>query len=203
MILLASLLSGAVVAATPATPLPWFTVEDYPLKAFRREWQGVTTFAVLVGPDGRPANCTVTRSSGYESLDKEACYIARNRARFTPAQGPDGQRAYGVYRSQVVWARPDRNPDLQRDPGPDLEVNLSQLPAGVTGPAAVKVAYFVDERGNASACTPLAESAAQPKVLLELGCQQVLSRLAHQPASAKNGPVATVNTAAVKFSAPK
>jgi TonB family protein len=200
MILLASLLSGAVVAATPATPLPWFTVDDYPMKAFRREWQGVTTFTVLVGPDGKPADCTVNQSSGYESLDKEACFIARNRARFTPAQGPDGQRAYGVYRSQVVWARPDRE-RIQRELGPDLEVNLSQLPAGVTGPAAVKFAYFVDERGNASACTPLAESASQPKVLIELGCQQVLSQLRHMPATAKGGSVAAVNTAAVKFTA--
>ena len=203
MIPLIPLLSGAVVAATPATPLPWFTVDDYPMKAFRREWQGVTTFAVLVGPDGKPANCTVTQSSGYESLDREACYIARNRARFTPAHGPDGQSAYGVYRSQVNWARPDRNPNLQRDPGPDLEVNLSQLPAGLTSPAAVKVAYFVDERGNASSCTPLAESAAQPKLLIDLGCQQVLTKLAHQPASAESGAVGAVNTAAVKFTADK
>lgn len=202
MILLASLLSGAVVAATPATPLPWFTIDDYPMTAFRREWQGVTTFAVLVGPDGKPANCTVTQSSGHESLDKEACFIARNRARFSPAYGPDGQRAYGVYRSQVVWARPDRD-RIQRELGPDLEVNLSQLPAGIASPAAVKVAYFVDERGNASSCTPLAESAAQPKELIELGCQQVLSQLRHLPASAKRGAVAAVNTAAVRFTAAK
>jgi TonB family protein len=195
------LLSG-VVAAAPATPLPWFTLADYPTKAFEREWQGVTTFAVLVAPDGRPASCAVTQSSGYPQLDKEACWIAQKRARFTPAYGPDGQRAYGVYRSQVVWARPDRE-RVQRDPGPDLEVNLSQLPAGTREPAAVKLAYFVDARGNASSCTPLAESQSQPKLLVDLGCKQVLSQLAHTPASAGGGAVASVKTAAVKFTVGK
>jgi len=191
-----------VVAAAPATPLPWFTLDDYPLKAFEREWQGVTTFAVTVAPDGRPVSCAVTTSSGYPELDREACYVAQKRARFTPAYGPDGQRAYGVYRSQVVWARPDRE-RVQRDPGPDLEVGLSQLPAGTREPAAVKVAYFVDERGNASACTPLAESQSLPKLLVDLGCKQVLTQIAHTPAAAPGGAVPAVKTAAVKFTVSK
>jgi TonB family protein len=201
MIPLVPILLG-VVAATPATPLPWFTLDDYPVKAFEREWQGVTTFAVTVAPSGRPASCAVTQSSGYPELDKEACFIAQKRARFTPAYGPGGQPAYGVYRSQVVWARPDRE-RVQRDPGPDLEVAINQLPAGTREPAAVKLAYFVDERGNASACTPLAESQSQPKALVDLGCQQVLSRLAHVPASVGSGAVASVKTAAVKFTVGK
>ena len=58
MSLFASLLINAVVAAGPATPLPWYTLDNYPMKAFEREWQGITTFSLLVGPDGRPASCT-------------------------------------------------------------------------------------------------------------------------------------------------
>jgi TonB family protein len=202
MVPIVSFLLGSVVAATPATPLPWFTLDDYPVKAFEREWQGVTTFAVTVAPDGRPAGCAVTQSSGYPQLDKEACFIAQKRARFTPAYGPSGQPAYGVYRSQVVWARPDRQ-RVQRDPGPDLEVNLSQLPAGTREPAAVKLAYFVDERGNASACTPLPVSVSQPKQLIDLACQALLQQMPREPVTARGNSVAAVKTAAVKVVVPK
>src|SRR4051794_10000346 len=47
MSLLASLLMNAVIAAGPATPLPWYNFDDYPLKAFDREWQGTTTMSVI------------------------------------------------------------------------------------------------------------------------------------------------------------
>jgi TonB family protein len=196
-----SLLAGAVVATTPATPLPWFDLNDYPTKAFQREWQGVTTFAVIVAPDGRAADCKVLKSSGYELLDKQACWVPLKRARFTPALGADGRPTYGVYRSQVVWARPDR-PALQRELGPDLEISLKQLPAGTTGPA-VKLAYYVDSAGNPSACTPLADSAAQPRQLVDVACQALFGQLAHEPVTAKGAAVAAVKTAAVKVTAPK
>src|SRR5215213_10826957 len=103
-----ALLAGAVVATTPATPLPWFDLNDYPTKAFAREWQGVSTFAVIVAPNGRVADCKIVKSSGHEILDRQACWVAMKRARFTPATAADGRPPYGVYRSQVVWARPAR-----------------------------------------------------------------------------------------------
>ena len=137
----------------PATPLPWFDLNDYPTKAFEREWQGTTNFDVIVNPQGGLVDCKIAKSSGHEMLDRQACWVAMKRARFTPAIGTDGQRAYGVYRSQVVWARPDRS-GMQRNLGPDLEVSVNQLPPGATGSAAVKLAYFVDATGNPSACTP-------------------------------------------------
>ena len=196
--LISSLLASAVVAAGPATPLPWFTLGDYPMKAFEREWQGVATFGVLVDPSGRPANCSIIRSSGYEALDRETCFVAMKRARFTPAHGPDGRAAYGLFRSQVVWARPDR-PAVQRDPGPDLEVSVSELPAGTQLPAAVKVAYFVDASGSPSSCTVLPESARQPAQLVEAACKQLFGQAPRSAVTASGGPVPVVKTAAVEF----
>ena len=201
MSMLGSLLAGAVVAATPTTPLPWFDLNDYPIKAFEREWQGVTSFAVIVGPDGRAVDCKVVKSSGYEMLDRPACSVAVKRARFRPAVGADGRAAYGVYRSQVVWQRPDRDPP-QRDLGPDLEVSISQMPAGATSPG-IELAYFVDADGNPSACTALPDSAAQPPVLLDIACKALFDKLAREPVTAKGVPVAAVKTAAVKVTAPK
>lgn len=194
-----SLVMSAVIATTPATPLPWFDLNDYPTKAFEREWQGTTNFDVIVDPQGRSTDCRIAKSSGHEILDRSACWVAMKRARFNPAIGADGQRAFGVYRTQVVWSRPDRT-GVQRDLGPDLEVSVNQLPPGT--PAAVKVAYFVDTAGNPSACTALSDSAKQPKQLIDLACQALFQHLPHEALTANGATVAAVRTAAVKVTSP-
>jgi TonB family protein len=198
MSLLTSLLVNAVIAAAPATPVPWYTFDDYPQKAFDREWKGVATFEVLVAPDGSPANCTITHSTGYDVLDRQTCWVAMHRARFTPARGPDGAQVYGTYRSQVVWHRPDQE-NLQRDPGPDLEVTVQALPEGTKEPPAVKLAYFVDSAGNPSACTSLPDSSQQPKALVDAACAQLFGKLARAPVTAGGAAVPAVKTAAVLF----
>ena len=199
-----SLLANAVIATTSASPLPWFTVDDYPTKAFEREWQGVTSFDVVVDPAGRAAECKITKSSGYEMLDKQACYVAMKRAHFTPASDASGQRSYGVYRSQVTWARPDRDgASLQRDLGPDLELSVNQLPAGTTGPLAVKLAYYVDAQGKASGCTALPESRTNPAPIVDLACKALLEQAPHQPVTARGMAVGAVRTAAIQVSAAK
>jgi TonB family protein len=193
------LLLGSVVAATPTSPPPWFSFTDYPQKAFDKEWQGTTNFALLIAPDGRVAKCSILKSSGHELLDRETCRLARGRARFAPATGADGAPAYGVYRSQVVWARPDRegvNPDV----GPDLELTVAQLPGGTKQPIGVMLAYMVDARGNPSSCTALPASRGQPQTLVDLACREWLSRAVRAPVTGPaNEPVSAVQTAAVQF----
>ena len=202
MTMFAPLLSAAVIAAAPATPLPWFNMDDYPMKAFEKEWRGASVFEVLVAPDGKPADCTITKSSGYQELDRHTCFIAMHRARFTPARGPDGSPVYGAYRSVVMWHRPDQE-RLQGEPGPDLEVTVSALPNGAKEPPAVKVAYFVDPAGNPSICTPLPDSKVQPKALLDAACSQLFGKLQHAPVTANGAAVPAVKTAAVLFTVDK
>jgi TonB family protein len=202
MSLLASLLSASVIAAAPATPLRWYSFDDYPQKAFDREWRGTANFEVLVAPDGKPANCTIALSSGYGILDRTTCFLAMHRARFTPARGPDGAPVYGIYRSQVVWHRPDQE-SLQRDPGPDLEVTLASLPSGAKEPPAVKLAYLVDPQGNPSACTPLPDSKVQPQPLVDAACAQLFGKVQRSPVTANGAAVPAVKTAAVLFTVAK
>jgi TonB family protein len=198
MSLFASLLLNTVIAATPATPLPWYSFDDYPQKAFDRQWKGNAKFEVLVAPDGRPAACTITQSSGYDVLDRQTCWVVMKRARFTSARGPDGAPVFGTYRSVVFWHRPDQE-SLQGDPGPDLELTVDSLPAGTVKPPAVKLAYFVDGDGKPSSCTALPDSKAQPAALVDAACAQVFAKLAGTPnASGERQP--TVRTAAVLFS---
>jgi protein TonB len=202
MSLFGALLAQAVIAAAPATPLPWYSFDDYPQKAFDREWRGAANFEVIVTPEGKPASCTITQSSGYDVLDRTTCFIATHRARFTPARGPNGAPVYGSYRSQVVWHRPDQE-SLQRDPGPDLEVTIAALPSGAKDPPAVKLAYFVDAEGNPSACTPLPDSKAQPKPLVDAACTQLFGKIQRSPVTANGAAVPAVKTAAVLFTVEK
>jgi TonB family protein len=196
------LLANSVIAAAPATPLPWFTFDDYPMQAFTNQWKGTTNFEVLVAPDGKPVGCTITQSSGYEQLDKESCFVATHRAKFTPARGPDGSPAYGTYRSSVMWHRPDEQ-RLQGEPGPDLEVTVNALPDGTHQPAAVKLAYFVDASGRPSDCTVLPDSRNQPQQLAVAACTQLFSHLQTVPVAANGAKVPVVKTAAIYFATSK
>lgn len=193
-----ALVSGTVTAAAPITPLPWFEFRDYPMRAFEKNWEGVTKFELLVAPDGRIAGCTIISSSGHEELDKTSCFLASKRVTFRPATGPGGQPQWGVYRTQALWALPDRK--INAAPGPDLEISLNKLPDGVTHPAAVKLAYAVDARGNASSCTVMPSSLRQPDVLVEIGCKELLQSANGKPVIGPGGqPVAAVKTGAVLF----
>jgi len=193
-----SLLAGAVVAATPVTPLPWFDFNDYPMKAFEKKAEGVTRFELLVAPDGSVTNCTVTESAGRDDLDRTTCFLATKRVRFNPARGPDGQPVYGIHRSQAIWVLPERT--IPANPGPDLEVSLNKLPAGTAEPPVVKVAYAIDSQGRISSCTPMPSSLKQPEVLFEVGCREVLDKMGGKPVVGPSGnPVPAVRTAAVKF----
>jgi TonB family protein len=195
--MLGLLFAGTVVAATPTTPLPWFEFEDYPMKAFEKKQEGVTKFELLVAPDGKIAECKVTESSGSAELDKTTCHLANRRVQFQAARGPDGQAVYGVYRSQAVWALPENV--IKASPGPDLEVNLNKLPAGVAEPPVIKLAYAVDTQGKASSCTVMPSSLKQPDVLVELGCKELLSRDSGPVVGPGGQPVPAVKTAAVRF----
>lgn len=193
-----SVLAGSVVAATPVTPLPWFDFEDYPMKAFEKKWEGITRFEMLITPDGSIADCKITSSSGHEMLDKTTCYLATKRVRFRPAKGSDGQPVWGLYRSQAAWTLPERR--IEAPPAPDLEISLNKLPAGAKQPPAVKLAYAVDQQGNPSTCTLMPSSLAQPDVLVELACKELLGRTPRAPVIGPGGqPVPAVKTGAVLF----
>jgi len=198
MLGIALMLAGSVVAATPATPLPWFEFRDYPMKAFEKNQEGITRFELMISPEGSIASCKITSSSGHEELDTTTCYLAQKRVKFRPARDSDGRAVWGVYRSQAAWATPDHQ--LSAPPAPDLEVTLNQLPADTIQPAAVKIAYSVDASGNRSSCTMMPTSLKQPQVLVDVACKQLLASEDHKPVIGPAGqPVPAVMTGAVLF----
>ena len=80
--------------------------EDYPSNAARNEEQGTTRFRLVVGPDGKVKECTVTSSSGSSALDSTTCKLMRQRAKFTPAMDSNGKPTGDTVASAIRWVLP-------------------------------------------------------------------------------------------------
>lgn len=80
--------------------------EDYPSSAARNEEQGTTRFKLVVGPDGRVKDCTVTSSSGSSALDSTTCRLMRQRAKFTPAKNNRGEPTSDTVSNAIRWVLP-------------------------------------------------------------------------------------------------
>ena len=80
-----------------------FSYDDYPAVAAARGISGSTNVVLLIDETGAVADCTVDRTSGVASLDAQTCYVLKNRAKFKPAIGADGNPARSFYSSTVSW----------------------------------------------------------------------------------------------------
>jgi protein TonB len=98
---------GPTVPAIGARPLGdashWITPGDYPSRALREGWSGVTRLHLVIGSDGRVNRCTVVASSGHDTLDAVACEKVSQRARFSPARDGSGTNREGTYDSAIHW----------------------------------------------------------------------------------------------------
>lgn len=99
--------SFAPVGVSPRNdPGAWVTTNDYRSSWINREMIGTAGFEVKVGTNGRALSCAITRSSGYDALDKATCDLVSKRARFEPAKNSQGRTVSGVYANSVRWQLP-------------------------------------------------------------------------------------------------
>lgn len=98
--------SGPSPATPKGNPGTWVNGNDYPSAALKEDREGITTFNVTVGTDGRVEGCTVTGSSGHIDLDTMTCANVSRRARFQPATDDDGNVVRGEYTNRVRWQIP-------------------------------------------------------------------------------------------------
>jgi TonB family protein len=96
--------AGAAAIPVPRGPLQsTISANDYPqgLAASAARSVAVT---LVVGPDGRVANCTIVTSSGTPVLDATTCRLLRSRSRFTPASDASGSPTAGEVSATIDWA---------------------------------------------------------------------------------------------------
>ncbi|HYI41827.1 MAG TPA: TonB family protein [Allosphingosinicella sp.] len=96
-----------VRARSAGTLATLFSDQDYPLDAVRNREQGAVAFRLTVGPDGRPAGCSITASSGSASLDSSTCRLLTERARFQPARDSGGKAVADSIDGRIIWRLPD------------------------------------------------------------------------------------------------
>ena len=72
-----------------------------PLIAYSQGAEGTTAFEVSVDDRGAPQRCTITKSSGYLSLDNAVCAAAM-RARYAP-RTVNGRATAGIYRDAFTF----------------------------------------------------------------------------------------------------
>lgn len=84
-------------------PGDWIRADDFPPSAAADNETGRVSFEAEVDPGGRVSRCTVTVSSGSNSLDQATCNLVTQRAIFQPALDKRGKPTTGVYRNRVVW----------------------------------------------------------------------------------------------------
>lgn len=125
----------------------YFSVDDYPVRAERDEEQGAVHFRLVIAPDGRIAECIVTRSSGSATLDTATCRALRVRVRYAPLRRLGGSRTATSDQGVVRWRlapggprrprRPDPNPPMEEwtvHPAPGEEI--AAPPASAAPPGA-------------------------------------------------------------------
>ena len=112
---LAAIGLSLLLAATPHAPpahraapaagslVSLITADDYPNAALRNEEQGTVAVALEVDPKGNVSSCTVTGSSGSDSLDTSTCRLMIERAHFTPAHDRRGRAVRDTYSQKITW----------------------------------------------------------------------------------------------------
>lgn len=131
--------SKAAIATPTGNPGYWITPEDYPAPDLRKEAEGVTGVRLDVNTDGIVSNCTVTQSSGSETLDAATCTLIQERARFTPARDRTGQPIADNYTTRVKWQIPEADPEQIKE-----------------YPKRLQLRFDINEAGETTACTVLA-----------------------------------------------
>ena len=97
------------LAKPDGNPGNWVPASSYPSDALRFGSEGTVSFTLAVGADGKPSQCTVTSSSGHDSLDWAACENLMRRAQFTPATNKEGEAVASRYSNRVRWTIPDKS----------------------------------------------------------------------------------------------
>lgn len=90
--------------ATALNRADWFKAADYPEAALYHERQGTVYVEFVIRADGTAADCSVARSSGHADLDRHACRVFQNRARFQPATDADGNAVPAKGKTRFVYA---------------------------------------------------------------------------------------------------
>jgi len=82
----------------------WLTSRDYPTRAIAKGERGVIRFRIMVGADGVPTQCFVSRPTMSAEFITLTCALLMKRARFSSALDREGKPVASYYVNTVHWA---------------------------------------------------------------------------------------------------
>ena len=97
----------APTAEPIGNPAHWFSNDDYPIEARRRNEEGLVKLRLTVDPQGKADACAIVSSSGSIFLDDATCDLALRRSRFLPARGAGGKAVRSSWNSGIRWQLTD------------------------------------------------------------------------------------------------
>lgn len=103
----ASIVVAPAYAARDPAPIGGETAisPEPPMIAYAEGAQGTTVFKVFIDAHGAPTKCTITKSSGYLSLDNAVCHAAMT-AKYTP-RTVNGKPEPGTYLDAFTFRTSD------------------------------------------------------------------------------------------------
>ena len=84
----------------------FFSTNDYPVAAIRKNEQGTAGVRYWVSIEGKVRECTVVESSGSAILDAQTCAIIMKRGKFLPARTKSGEAVESIGFSRIRWEIP-------------------------------------------------------------------------------------------------
>jgi protein TonB len=96
-------------AAEPiGNPALWFSQDDYPVEARRRNETGRVKIWLKTDQQGRARSCAIVSSSSSITLDNATCDLALRRSHFTPARDAHGKATGGNWTGAIRWELSDQ-----------------------------------------------------------------------------------------------
>ena len=82
-------------------PGRWLVSSDYPREMLSTGQQGLVSFRLMVGPEGKPLSCHIQRSTRPQEFDDAVCRGLMRRAQFNPALDVEGKPMLAFFQSSV------------------------------------------------------------------------------------------------------
>lgn len=193
--------TGMQLAEPKGYPGSWLTDADYPMRESQKYGQGSTRITLVIDPDGKARRCDVAITSGSATLDKKACEVLMERARFAPATDQDGNAVFGTFSSSVNWRTPGSGENFRMNQT-DLILVVKSLPNTVKMPSRVRVMALVGADGKLERCEPVPVG-PNAAILGPAACQQVAAMLKLNPVHDGEIPVRSVQDLTIGFNVQK
>ena len=95
-----------VRVARPSPPLykhDWIRRSDYKALFHSLDSKSSTVIKVTIAPSGAITDCAVVSGSGVDELDRAACSVTIEKAKFFPRIDQDGNAVESTYSRTIVW----------------------------------------------------------------------------------------------------